>query len=290
MSSHNEASDEVLQRLYMGAMTAAKEGRLQEAAEMLDQMMELDPNFPDAWWNLGTFRAMLNQHHAALSVWDIYRRMVPNDWRARPKVIQSCQALGDMARRDRERAELLALRQSGTDPELTAESRYCREQFRVGDLPVIAYEIFEPAGEMAVFYQFLVGQPDGVLMAEYSLGSYDFTTNVGRESGRLGPDERYYHLDRYDAAGHKAFGFSTFLPRYDEVRAGVVAAITGAIAPRSGSSVSPDGTRHIDLYGQPEVHLSGPDPKTLESVEKTTPTKWMRAWLSRAVRRDDQPN
>src|SRR5690242_12949533 len=104
MSSQlNEGSDEVLERLYRGAMTAAREGRLYEAADMLDQMMALDPNFPDAWWNLGTFRAQLNQHAQALSVWDIYRRMVPDDWRARVKVIQSCQALGDTARRDRER-------------------------------------------------------------------------------------------------------------------------------------------------------------------------------------------
>lgn len=291
MSSNLDgAPDEVLERLYTGAITAAEGGRLEEAVEMLDQVMELNPNFHDAWWNMGTCRAMLNQHGPALSAWDLYRCMVPDDWRARPKVIQSCQALGDTARRDRERDELLALRRAGTDPELAAEPRYCLEQFRVGDLAVFAYEIFEPAGKMAVFYQFIVGQPRGMILGEYSLGSYDFTTNSAREAGRLGPDERYYHLDRYDPAGHTTFGFYTTLPSYDEVRAGVVAAITGAITPWSGSSISPDGTQNIDLYGPQEIHLSGPDPRTLISVEKTTPAKWVRAWLRRAVRRDDQPN
>lgn len=240
MSSHsNEGPDEAVQRLYMGAMTAAKSGRLAEAAEMLDQMMTLDPNYPDAWWNLGTFRAQLNQHGPALSVWDIYRRMVPDDWRARAKVIQSCQALGDSARRDRERDELLALRKAGADPTLVAEPHYCREQFRVGDHPVVAYEVFEPGGPQRVFYVFLVGQPDGTMIGRYSLGSYDFTTDFAREQGELGPDERYYHLDWYSGPVHATQGFYTFLPSYDQVRADVVAALAGETRPGS-YSVRPD--------------------------------------------------
>jgi hypothetical protein len=249
MSSHSsEASDEVLERLYMSAMTAAKEGRLQEAAELLDEMMTLDPNFPDAWWNLGTFRAQLNQHSAALSVWDIYRRMVPDDWRARVKVIQACQALGDGARIERERNELLALRRSGTSPELMRELRYCREQFRAGDLPVVAYEIFEPAGEMRVFYQFLVGQPDGTLIGQYSLGSYDSTTGVLREQGKIGPEDRVYHLDWYGAGrGHTTFRFFSHLPSYDQARADVIAATSGSLPALSSFTVSPEGKADIHL-------------------------------------------
>lgn len=262
MSSHsNEASEEVLERLYMGAMAAAKDGRLEEAAEMLDQMMELDPAFPDAWWNLGTFRAQLNQHGPALSVWDIYRRMVPDDWRARAKVIQSCQALGDTARRDRERDELLALRQTGTDPSLTAEPQYCIEQFRVGDQPVVAYEVFEPAGKMRVFFVFLVGQPDGTMMGRYSLGSYDFTTDVARAQGRVGPGERYYHLDWYSGALHSTEGFYTVLPSYDQVRANVVAALTGAPTPGSGS-VRPDTGDQPDAGRSVSPSPAAPAPPT----------------------------
>jgi tetratricopeptide (TPR) repeat protein len=246
-SQSNEGPDEVLERLYMGAMAAAKAGRLEEAAEMLDQMMTLDPNFPDAWWNLGTFRAQLNQHGPALSVWDIYRGMVPDDWRARPKVIQSCQALGDTARRDRERDELLALRRAGTDPALAAEPHYCREQFRVGGRPVVAYEVFEPADPQRVFYTFLVGEPDGRMIGRYSLGSYEATTEISRELGRIGPEERIYHLDWYDPQGHRTFGFFSRLPSYDEARAQVVAAMTGSLSAVSGITTSP-GTGKADIY------------------------------------------
>jgi hypothetical protein len=259
MSSHlNEGSAEVLERLYTGAMAAAQGGRLEEAAEMLDRMMTIDPGFPNAWWNLGTFRAQLNQHGPALSVWDVYRRMVPDDWRARPKVIQSCQALGDTARRDRERDELLALRRSGADPELAAEPRYGREQFRVGDHPVAAYEVFEPAGEMREFYQFLVGQPDGTMIGRYSLGSYDATTEVLRETGKIGPEERIYHLDWYDPRGHTTYGFFSRLPSYDETRARVVAAMTGALPAVSSIIASPE-------TGKADIYLSPDAPETRET-------------------------
>ena len=271
-SQANGSSDEALERLYMGAMAAAKAGRLEEAAEMLDQMMTLDPNFPDAWWNLGTFRAQLNQHGPALSVWDIYRRMVPDDWRARVKVIQSCQALGDMVRRDRERNELLALRRAGADPTLSAEPRYCREQFRVGEQAVVAYEIFEPSGPTRVFYQFMVGAPaTGEYVGHYSLGSYDFTTEFQREMGSIGPDDRVYHLDWYAGPLHSTVCFYHALPGYDETRAHVVAAMTGSFPPVSGISTSPEtGKANVPGYGGGSSPPPPPSPATPDATRVAT--------------------
>ncbi|HEY0017413.1 MAG TPA: tetratricopeptide repeat protein [Longimicrobium sp.] len=302
MSSNLDgAPDEVLERLYTGAMTAAEGGRLEEAVEMLDQVMELNPNFPDAWWNLGTLRAMLNQHSPALSAWDLYRCMVPDDWRARPKIIQSCQALGDTARRDRERNELLALRRAGADPELAAEPHYCREQFRVGDQPVVAYEVFEPAGPQRVFYTFLVGQPDGMMSGHYSLGSYDFTTNFARHRGRLGPDERYYHLDWYSGPLHATYGFYTFLPSYEQVRAHVVAALTGATRPASYSVWPDTGDRPDTGHSEPSSPAPpAPPPPSASADERAArdpggapagAVERLSSWASRLLgRRDDRAN
>ena len=242
-----EAPRETLERLFGEGMAAAQAGRLPEAADKLDQIVALEPAIPDVYWNLGTWRAQMQQHDLALVAWDAYRALVPDDWRARPKIIQSCQALGDTARRDRERDALLALRQANADQQLAAEPRYCREQFRVGDLPVAAYEIFEPAGEMRVFYQFLVGQPDGTLIGQYSLGSYDSTTGVSRETGKIGQDERIYHLDWYGSGGHTTFRFFSLLPSYEEARADVVAATTGALPALSSFTVSPE-TGRADIY------------------------------------------
>jgi hypothetical protein len=244
-----EESTRELGLLFSEAATDMREGRLAEAAEKLDTLVSVTQPHPDILWNLGTTRALLQQHDRALTAWDAYRQVVPGDWRARAKVIQSCQALGDTARRDRERDELLALRQAGTDPELMRELRYCREQFRVGDLPVVAYEIFEPAGEMRVFYQFLVGQPDGTLIGQFSLGSYDSTTEVSRETGKIGQDERIYHLDWYGGSGHTTFRFFSRLPSYGEARADVVAAMTRALPALSSFTGSPEtGKADIHLY------------------------------------------
>jgi tetratricopeptide (TPR) repeat protein len=252
MSSHPDAEAGAdPERLFKDAVATAQAGRLGEAAEKLEMVAALTADHPDVYWNLGTFRTQLQQHDRALAAWEVYQRLVPDDWRARPKIIQACQALGDTARRDRERDALLALREAGTDPELAREPRYCREQFRVGDHPVAAYEVFEPAGPQRVFYSFLVGNPDGTMIGEYSLGSYDATTEVSREMGTIGPNDRIYHLDRYDARGHSTYAFYNRLPSYDETRAGVVAALTGALAAVSGVTTS-RGTGRADLYLSPQ--------------------------------------
>jgi tetratricopeptide (TPR) repeat protein len=226
----------MLNGLFRESVEAAQAGRLEEAAGKLETILATGFANPGALWNLGTLRSQLQQHDRALKVWEGYRRLAPEDWRARPKVIQACQALGDGPRVEREREELLALRRAGAPPELAAEPHYCREQFRVGDRPVVAYEHFDPAGPQRVFYAFLVGNPDGTMAGRYSLGSYDYTTEFARESGQIGPDERYYHLDWYAGPLHSTQGFYTFLPGYEKVRADVVAALTGAAKP-----ASPDG-------------------------------------------------
>lgn len=242
-----EGSDAGLDVVFKEAVADLQAGRLAEAAEKLDMLVSVVQPHPDILWNLGTARAQLQQHDRALAAWDAYRRIVPGDWRARVKVIQSCQALGDSARLERERDELLALRRSGTNPDLMREVRYCREQFRANDLPVVAYEILEPAGEMRVFYQFLVGQPDGTLIGQYSLGSYDSTTEVSRELGKIGPDDRIYHLDWYGSGGHTTFRFFSQLPSYEEARADVIAATTGALPTLSSFTVGPE-TGKADIY------------------------------------------
>lgn len=255
-SLDHESSDPEFERLFREAIAVAGAGRIAEAADMLDQAAERDQSYPNLWWNLGTFRAQLGQHPQALSVWDIYRTLVPEDWRARPKVIQACQALGDSVRRNRERAELLALHASGADPELSAEPRYCREQFRVGDQPVVAYETFEPADPQRVFYSFLVGGPDGRMIGQYSLGSYDSTTQLSRELGHIGPKGRIYHLDEYNAQGHRTYAFYNLLPSYDETRADVIAAITGALPAVSGITSS-RGTGRADIYMPSQASVPG---------------------------------
>jgi tetratricopeptide (TPR) repeat protein len=302
-----EDAEAMFTRLFEEAAADMAAGRLAEAAQKLDTLLAALGPHPDVLWNLGTARAQLQQHDRALAAWDAYRRAAPDDWRARPKVIQACQALGDTARRDRERAELLALRRAGTDPGLAEEPHYCREQLKVGDLPVVAYEVFEPAGPQRVFYLFLVGQPDGTMVGRYSLGSYDFTTEFEREIGRIGPEERMYHLDWYAGPMHSTRGFYTSLPDYDAVRAQVAEDLAGESSPVGIGSRPPfapgtheSGPRAGSPHPTPPPSPS-PAPPDATRVATRAPAKGggeagggtldaLKEWLGRLVGRGGRPN
>lgn len=236
-SASDGGADAELERLFTEAMADMQAGRIPQAVEKLEAVAAREPRAPNVWWNLGIMRAQLERHGQALEAWDAYLRLLPDDWRARAKVIQACQGLGDTDRRDWERNELIALRRSGAHPELAEEPRFCREQFRVGDRGVMAYETFEPSGQRRVFYEFYVSDASGGVTGVYSLGSYDTTTEMMRELGNIGADERLYHLDWYEPQGHATHGFYEKMPSYDQVRADVVAALAGAAGPISSSSV-----------------------------------------------------
>lgn len=312
-----EEAEAMLNRLFQEAMADAEAGRLAEGADKLETVAAATRH-PGVLWNLGTMRAQLEEHERALAVWDAYRRLVPEDWRARSKVIQACQALGDTARRDRERAELLALHAAGADPELAAERNFCREQFQAGGRPVVAYEHFDPSGPHRVFYAFLVGHPDGTLEGRYSLGSYDFTTEPARERGDIGPDERIYHLDWYAGSLHSTLGFYNVLPDYDQVRAHVVAALAGTLRPVShgirperpvdgeGSDAAPSGATATPPMADPPPPApppaspgSSPPPSHERKpwggsgggAAPTGPLERVASWAARLMgRRDDRPN
>ncbi|HEU4455957.1 MAG TPA: hypothetical protein VFR81_23025 [Longimicrobium sp.] len=237
----------MLDRLLRESEADTQAGRTAEAAEKLETLAAMGVRDPALYWNLATSRAVLGQFDRAVSAWEAYRRAAPDDWSVRPRIIQMCHALGDTERIDRERAELLALFRSGAHPDLSAERCYCREQFRIEEVTVLANEIFEPGGARRVFYEFLIARLDRTPIGRYSLGSYDSTTQLRRELGKLGPEERIYHLDWYDARGHTTFGFFPRLPSYDETRAQVVAALTGALPPVSSITTSPE-TGRADIY------------------------------------------
>ncbi|HEU0013502.1 MAG TPA: tetratricopeptide repeat protein [Longimicrobium sp.] len=245
-------------RLFEVALTAAEEGRLDEAAETLQQALMLDPNSPSAWWNLGTFRAKLGQFEAALSAWDFYHGLVPHDWHGLSAIIEASNAIGDTARRDHARAQLRSLWQAGADPALAAQSQYRIEQRQMGDMRLIAYETFAPEGERRVFYVFPVVQPDGAVVGQYSLGSFDTVTGVQRDLGHIGPDDRLYHLDWDSADLHLTFAFYSALPSYDETRDTVIAALMGEISAVSGAvRPEPGGAPHIMIATQDEQASMG---------------------------------
>jgi tetratricopeptide (TPR) repeat protein len=199
--------------------------RFAEAIPLLREVDRTHPDDPSVLWNLGIALAAVADHSAALATWE---RLDANgdDWRVVAKRIQSSQSLGnaDEVRQLRER--LIALRARPDAPkDLVEAERYCREQFRLDDHLVFAYEHFDPSGRRMVFYSFAFAKPSGEQEFVVSFGSYEDTTAISRELGEIGQDERVYHLDRYEPGLHATYGFFDRLLSYEETRDATVAAV-----------------------------------------------------------------
>ena len=209
-----------------------------ECIHNLEKALTLYPEGSNILWNLGLASASAEQHEKALTYWQRYRKLRPEDWRVLSKMIQTYQALGRIGERDTWLDTLFDLRQRTQDDKLKESAFFCREQFRVNGRLIMAFQYFEPVGERMKFYFFSAVGDDGKEQFYISLGSYDYTNKASHEMGLLQEDQRVYHLDGYyPNGGHKTFGFlhRAETPGYDEIRPVVVKILEGEIRPLSSS-------------------------------------------------------
>jgi len=212
-----------------------EKGQHRDAIPYLKRAEKEYPDNPDILWNLGIANAEAGLHREALSAWLSYRKALPDDWLAAPKVIQAHQALGDLKARDAELKALYASRESGKDPKLEKADRFCREQFVVEGRKVFAFEYFAPKDPTIICYRFSVVDKKGNEESYISLGSYKTTVEIARELGELKANERIYHLDKYQKTRHWTFGFFNEKPSYDEIRKSIPKILSGELKPVSSS-------------------------------------------------------
>jgi tetratricopeptide (TPR) repeat protein len=211
-----------------------EQGKHKEAIPYFKHVQKEDPGNPNVLWNLGIACAEVGSYREALETWQKYRNAEPNDWLARPKIIQSYQALGETKSRDKEIKELYASRDSGQDSKLKNADRFCREQFTVDGKKVFAFEYFAPKDPRMMYYRFSIVDQKGNEDFYISLGSYKSTVDIARDLGELKADERLYHLDHYQKSSHMTFGFYKQKPEYEDIRKSVEKIIKGELKPMSG--------------------------------------------------------
>lgn len=210
-----------------------------EALTHYQQALAILPKEPALLFNAGMAAFGVKNFSTALDLWKQMKELQPADWLVRSKLIQTYQALGKIAERDAERAELFALWKKGEPAELKQEVEYCREQFEVNGKKVMAFEHFELKGNRALRYVFTILDETGEAEAwRISLGSYDITNSIWRATRKPEPKEgeRLFHLDGYyKNGGHATFGMYFPEPTYDETRALVVKILEGKDKPISSS-------------------------------------------------------
>lgn len=201
-------------------------------------LLKIVPDDPAVLYN-GGFAAFLNNDvETATGLWVRLKGLEPDDWQVRAKLIQAYQGLEKIADRDRERNELLALHKSGKNKELKEQVEFCRDRFNAGDRSILAFELFEFKGPRGVRYVFSVMSDDGTEDYRISLGSYDMTNAIWRETTKPTPKEgmRLFHLDGYFKNGaHATYGMFPGEPTYEETKKMVVSILEKKSKPISAT-------------------------------------------------------
>ena len=207
------------------------------ALEKYQSALKEAPGSPAILFNAGLAAYLSAEYGDSIQLFQELKRLQPDDWRARAKLIQAYQAAGKSAECDRERDALLELKKSAGQGELKSQKTFVRDQFVVGGRRVFASEHFALEGERALLYSFTISRPNSDELEKFrvSLGSYDATTRFMRESKQIGPEDRVYHLDYYAGGEHRTYRFYTRRPSYDEVRQSLSEILEGKLQPISSS-------------------------------------------------------
>jgi tetratricopeptide (TPR) repeat protein len=214
-----------LQITFDTANKLLEQGKAAEALTHYRKALSLLPKDPALLFNGGMAAYASKDFNTALDLWKRLKVVDALDWHVRAKLIQTYQALEKTAERDAERAELFAMWKKGEPAELKQQYQYCREQFEVKGQKVMVFEHFELKGDRALRYVFSILDASGQTEDwRISLGSYNFTNAVWRETTKPTPKEgeRLFHLDGYFKGGHATYDMIFPEPSYDDVRARVV--------------------------------------------------------------------
>jgi tetratricopeptide (TPR) repeat protein len=209
-------------------------GDRQAAIELAEEGLRLNEEDVELRDSLGQMLQIADRSREA---YDVYCQVIdrdPKHFRAASKLVQLASQLGLATERE---AHLERIRNIYSEGDAPIEY-FCREQFVVGDRRVFAFEYFRPRGERMIFYRFDVSNKTGeTVILRLSLGSYDATTQVARETKQIGPDERMYHIDGHVGREHSTYDLiPKNLPSYDETRKIVVEILDGSREPISRSN------------------------------------------------------
>lgn len=237
-----EKEFETANELFMKANSQLKNKEYIAALSNFEAALKILPDEPSILYNGGFSALLAGANEKAVQMLSRLKAIDPDDWQTRAKLIQAYQRLGRTAERDQERDELLVLRKDGKNKDLNEQIEYCRDRFEAGGRSVMAFELFEFKGPRAVRYVFSIMTDLDKEDYRISLGSYDLTNNVWRETTKPTPKEgvRLFHLDGYFKNGaHATYGMFPGEPSYEATKKMVIGILEKRSKPISATIPAP---------------------------------------------------
>jgi len=200
-------------------------GHYAEALALYEQIIAREPTAKLSYCQAGAAAAGTGDLAKSIGYYQTCRKLFPEALTPRAELVKLYQVQGDLANRDRERSELLALHRKTRNPQTKAIDHYTRDIFAVGNVSVVAWEYFNLTGDWPSRYRFFVLDADGRQL--YSIGLNSAAAAQAKAAALLGhkPRGRVFHLDIEQ--GNTATNIKLFEgePDYDTVRPLVVDAI-----------------------------------------------------------------
>ena len=210
--------------------------------EELNAALKENPENRSALYNLGLLNYLDGAAEESIDPWIKLESLEPNDWQLKAKIIQAYSASGQKEERELRIKELRRLRSSGKFPDLSEATFFIRDQFQAGEFYVHVFDYYDMNAEWRmgpIAWKFYLTKDGEDVERFISLGSYDSTTQIAREMGDIGEDDRIYHLDEYWSDGsHATHGMYKNKPGYDPIKPKVVQILKGEASPRSSSQPS----------------------------------------------------
>jgi tetratricopeptide (TPR) repeat protein len=235
--TYSDAEINRSETLFKAGNDLMEQNKYAEALIKYKEGLAITPDALGMLYNGGIAAFSTDDFALALDWWKRLKAGDPDDMQARAKLIQTYQAMGRSAERDTERKELFQVRNSGKGRELFDTDYYVREQGSLGGRRVMVFEYFELRGDRALRYVFYVLDDAGKTEFRISLGSYEMTNSIWRETAKPKAGERLFHMDGYYNWGHATYGMYTTEPTYDETREIVKAVLEKAKKPVSSSTI-----------------------------------------------------
>jgi tetratricopeptide (TPR) repeat protein len=254
--SDDQDNEADLNTLYQTGMEALENSDYHTAYKHFTRILVEYPEDEGALYHAGIAAERLDNNREAI---DLFKKLIAvneKDWQVIERLIFLHNDIGDITGRDHYRSMLVTLWSSKSIVELSERPIYLIDKFEMDDSVIYVFNSFELVGERPIRYKFNIYDsktpaPEDGPAYVISLGSYNTTTEFSRQSGKIGPTDRLFHLDGYAVDGsHRTYGFYLNEPTYDKVRAHVVDILSGKVKELSSFQPNADDSGTITLPSQ----------------------------------------